>query len=132
MRLMPFDAVADVYTWYAGVENDILRKGRRLPVPRNANRSTQRSLFDNLYRIRLVDHLHMIQCAGIDIPRIILLRIVGEGLQLIATTILRNGIKTGKSAKKVFRQYTDLHLEIGIKSMSEIAERGEHIRHYKW
>ncbi len=44
----------------------------------------------------------------------------------------RGGIKTKKSARKVFRQFTDLHLEMGIKSMSEIAERGEHIRHYKW
>lgn len=44
----------------------------------------------------------------------------------------RGGIKTKKSAKAVFRKFTDLHLEIGIKSMSEIAERGEHIRHYKW
>ncbi len=44
----------------------------------------------------------------------------------------RGGIKTKKSSKRVFRQYTDLHLEIGIKAMSEIAERGEHIRHYKW
>jgi AMP nucleosidase len=44
----------------------------------------------------------------------------------------RGGIKTKKSAKAVFRRFTDLHLEIGIKSMSEIADRGEHIRHYKW
>jgi AMP nucleosidase len=43
-----------------------------------------------------------------------------------------DGIKTKKSAKKVFRKYTDLHLDIGIKAMSEIRERGEHIRHYKW
>jgi AMP nucleosidase len=32
----------------------------------------------------------------------------------------------------VFRNYTDRQLEIGIKAMSQIAERGEHIRHYKW
>lgn len=44
----------------------------------------------------------------------------------------RGGIKTKKSAKAVFRKFTDIHLEIGIKSMSQIAERGEHIRHYKW
>ncbi|MBI3534527.1 MAG: AMP nucleosidase [Deltaproteobacteria bacterium] len=44
----------------------------------------------------------------------------------------RGGIKTKKSSKTVFRKYTDLHLEIGIKAMSEIAVLGEHIRHYKW
>ena len=57
---------------------------------------------------------------------------IGALLLVSDLPLRRNGIKTGKSAKRVFRQYTDLHLEIGIKSMSEIAERGEHIRHYKW
>ena len=42
------------------------------------------------------------------------------------------GIKTKASAKKVFQEYTDLHLEIGIKAMSGIAEKGEKIRHYQW
>jgi AMP nucleosidase len=44
----------------------------------------------------------------------------------------RGGIKTKRSANAVFRNFTDMHLEIGIKAMSQIAERGEHIRHYKW
>lgn len=44
----------------------------------------------------------------------------------------RKGIKTKRSAARVFRKYTDIHLEMGIRSMSEIAERGEHIRHYRW
>lgn len=43
----------------------------------------------------------------------------------------RGGIKTKRSANAVFRNFTDMHLEIGIKAMSQIAERGEHIRHYK-
>src|SRR4051812_42110161 len=57
---------------------------------------------------------------------------IGALLLVSDLPLRRGGIKTLKSAKAVFRQYTDLHLEIGIKSMSEIAERGEHIRHYKW
>ena len=57
---------------------------------------------------------------------------IGALLLVSDLPLRRGGIKTKKSARKVFRQYTDLHLEIGIKSMSEIAERGEHIRHYKW
>lgn len=43
-----------------------------------------------------------------------------------------DGIKTKASAKLVFQEYTDLHLEIGIKAMSGIAEKGEKIRHYQW
>ena len=57
---------------------------------------------------------------------------IGALLLVSDLPLQRDGIKTKKSAKAVFRRYTDLHLEIGIKSMSEIAERGEHIRHYRW
>ncbi len=57
---------------------------------------------------------------------------IGAMLLVSDTPLKKGGIKTKSSARSVFRQYTDLHLEIGIKSMSEIAERGEHIRHYKW
>lgn len=57
---------------------------------------------------------------------------IGALLLVSDLPLKRGGIKTKKSAKKVFREFTDRHLEIGIKSMSQIAERGEHIRHYKW
>jgi AMP nucleosidase len=57
---------------------------------------------------------------------------IGALLLVSDLPLKRGGIKTKKSAKAVFRKFTDLHLEVGIKSMSEIAERGEHIRHYKW
>jgi AMP nucleosidase len=57
---------------------------------------------------------------------------IGALLLVSDLPLKRGGIKTKKSAKKVFREHTDTHLEIGIKAMSEIAERGEHIRHYKW
>ncbi len=57
---------------------------------------------------------------------------IGALLLVSDLPLKRGGIKTKKSAKSVFRTYTDVHLEIGIKAMSEIAQRGEHIRHYKW
>jgi len=57
---------------------------------------------------------------------------IGALLLVSDLPLKRGGIKTKKSASTVFKNYTDLHLEIGIKSMSEIASRGEHIRHYKW
>lgn len=57
---------------------------------------------------------------------------IGALLLVSDLPLKRGGIKTKKSAKAVFRQFTDVHLEVGIKAMSEIAERGEHIRHYKW
>lgn len=57
---------------------------------------------------------------------------IGALLLVSDLPLKRGGIKTKKSASTVFKNFTDLHLEIGIKSMSEIASRGEHIRHYKW
>jgi AMP nucleosidase len=57
---------------------------------------------------------------------------IGALLLVSDLPLRRGGIKTKKSAKAVFRQFTDLHLEMGIQAMSQIAERGEHIRHYKW
>jgi AMP nucleosidase len=57
---------------------------------------------------------------------------IGALLLVSDLPLRRGGIKTKKSASGVFRDYTDLHLEIGIKAMSGIRERGEHIRHYKW
>lgn len=57
---------------------------------------------------------------------------IGALLLVSDLPLQRDGIKTKKSAKAVFREFTDRHLEIGIRSMSQIASRGEHIRHYKW
>jgi len=44
----------------------------------------------------------------------------------------RGGIKTKKSASSVFKKYTDIHIELGIEAMADIADRGEKIRHYTW
>ena len=57
---------------------------------------------------------------------------IGALLLVSDLPLKRGGIKTKKSASSVFKTFTDLHLEIGIKAMSEISEKGEHIRHYKW
>jgi AMP nucleosidase len=57
---------------------------------------------------------------------------IGALLLVSDLPLMQDGIKTKTSASRVFQEYTHLHLEIGIKSMSEIAERGEHIRHYRW
>ena len=57
---------------------------------------------------------------------------IGALLLVSDLPLRKGGIKTKESARKVFRQFTDLHIEIGLQAMSEIAERGEHIRHYRW
>ena len=42
------------------------------------------------------------------------------------------GVKTEVSDSRVTREYADLHLEIGIEAMTEIGERGEAIKHFKY
>ena len=57
---------------------------------------------------------------------------IGALLLVSDLPLKKGGIKTKASAKEVFRKFTDIHLDIGIEAMSEIAKRGEHIRHYRW
>ncbi len=53
-------------------------------------------------------------------------------LLLVSDHPFKAGIKTNKSAKQVFKKYTDIHIELGIEAMADIADRGEKIRHYNW
>lgn len=46
--------------------------------------------------------------------------------------ITPDGVKTEESDRRVTRQWTDLHLEIGIEAMTEIGARGEPIRHFRY
>ncbi len=42
------------------------------------------------------------------------------------------GVKTETSDKKVSEKYVDLHLEIGIRAMTEIGAQGEPIKHFRY
>ncbi len=42
------------------------------------------------------------------------------------------GIKTEESDKEVTKNFSDLHLEIGIEAMTEIGEKGEPIKHFTY
>ena len=42
------------------------------------------------------------------------------------------GVKTETSDKQVTQKWVDLHLEIGIKAMTDIGKRGEEIKHFKY
>ena len=43
-----------------------------------------------------------------------------------------DGVKTEESDKAVTQEWVDLHLEIGIKAMTEIGKSGEEIKHFKY
>lgn len=57
---------------------------------------------------------------------------IGALLLVSDLPLKKGGIKTKESAKKVFSSFTEQHITIGIKSIIEIQQRGEHIRHYRW
>ncbi|RMH65460.1 MAG: AMP nucleosidase [Calditrichaeota bacterium] len=42
------------------------------------------------------------------------------------------GIKTEQSDRMVTQKYVDLHLEIGIEAMTDIEEKGEKIKHFRY
>ena len=42
------------------------------------------------------------------------------------------GVKTETSDKAVTQKWVDLHLEIGIKAMTDIGQSGEEIKHFKY
>jgi AMP nucleosidase len=54
------------------------------------------------------------------------------GALLLVSDLPLREVKTRESARSVFRRFTDTHIELGVAAMSQIAERGEHIRHYRW
>lgn len=88
------------------------------------------SFKDQLYEERVLA-IEM-ECATLFIAGFAAKVPIGALLLVSDLPLVRGGIKTKSSAKRVFENYTELHLEMGLKAMKEIALRGEHIRHYKW
>lgn len=46
--------------------------------------------------------------------------------------LVPEGIKTEASDKIITNKFSDLHLQIGIEAMTEIGEKGEQIKHFKY
>jgi AMP nucleosidase len=59
---------------------------------------------------------------------------IPRGALLLVSDIpmIPEGVKTEKSDKAITEKYSDLHLEIGIEAMTEIGEKGEHIKHFTY
>ena len=58
-----------------------------------------------------------------EIPR-------GALLLISDLPMIPEGIKTEDSDRRVTKDFSDIHLEIGIEAMTEIGEKGEHIKHF--
>ncbi len=46
--------------------------------------------------------------------------------------LIPEGIKTEEMDKKVTDKFASLHLQLGVEAMTEIGEKGEAIRHFRY
>lgn len=63
-----------------------------------------------------------------------LVNAIPRGALLLVSDVpmIPEGVKTEESDKKVTAEYSKVHLEIGIEAMTEIGEKGEHIKHFTY
>lgn len=91
--------------------------------------------FDEKFKLNLIDERVLaveMETAALFTTCFVSKVSIGALLLVSDCPLKPGGIKTKKSAKSVFRSYTDSHIELGIEAMADIAERGENIRHYHW
>ena len=56
----------------------------------------------------------------------------GALLLVSDTPMTPDGVKTEASDQKVSQNFVDLHIDIGIKAMTEIETNGEKIKHFRY
>ncbi len=57
---------------------------------------------------------------------------IGALLLVSDLPLVKGGIKTKESSKQVMDSFTEKHIQLGLQSVIEIQEKGEHIMHYQW
>ncbi|MGI4994207.1 AMP nucleosidase [Halobacteriovorax sp. GFR7] len=91
--------------------------------------------FDDRFKERLIEQRVLaveMETAALFVSCFVSKVNIGALLLISDCPMTKDGIKTKKSAKSVFKKYTDIHIELGIEAMADIADRGENIRHYHW
>jgi AMP nucleosidase len=60
--------------------------------------------------------------------------VISRGALLLVSDVplTPEGVKTEESDKKVTQRWADIHLQIGIDAMTEIGEKGERIKHFRY
>src|SRR5262245_34404126 len=83
--------------------------------------------------------LQSMTCIGIDMETATIF-IVGHFNEIARGALLMvsdvpltpDGIKTEESDRRVTESWSNIHLDIGIEAMTEIGERGEKIKHFRY
>lgn len=85
------------------------------------------------------DYLRNLGAIGIDMETATLFvtgysNQIARGALLLVSDLpmMPEGVKTEESDRHVTKRFVDLHLQIGIEAMTEIGEKGEQIKHFKY
>lgn len=85
------------------------------------------------------ERLHRLRVIGIDMETATLFLVghaneIPRGALLLVSDVpvTPDGVKTEESDRKVTAEWVNLHLEIGIEAMTEIGQKGEKIKHFRY
>jgi len=88
---------------------------------------------------RFHERLQQMTCIAIDMETATIFIVghhneISRGALLLVSDvpITPEGVKTEESDEQVTRKWSQIHLEIGIEAMTEIGEKGEQIRHFRY
>jgi AMP nucleosidase len=83
--------------------------------------------------------LQRMTCIGIDMETATIFIVghyneIARGALLLVSDVPHTpeGIKTEESDKQVTKNWSDVHLDIGIEAMTDIGHRGEKIKHFRY
>jgi AMP nucleosidase len=99
--------------------------------------TTNRRLWEHDRAFR--DRLHAMTCIAIDMETATIFIVghhneISRGALLLVSDVpvTPEGVKTEESDLRVTEQWTESHLQIGVEAMTEIGEKGEPIRHFRY
>src|SRR6202011_4516822 len=98
--LLPVDVVDDVDGRRVGVELEVLHKLRRLPGAGDADDGAEGRVLDQGDRVDAGDGGHLVEGAGVDVPGVVVLGGVLEGLELVAAGALGESFVVGFLVEK--------------------------------
>jgi AMP nucleosidase len=86
-----------------------------------------------------IDRLKQMTCIAIDMETATIFVVghyneIARGALLLVSDIpiIPEGVKTEKSDLQVTEKWSEIHLQIGIEAMTEIGDKGEKIKHFKY
>ncbi len=93
--------------------------------------------FDEAFKSNLIQERAIaidMECATLFITGFAVKVAIGALMLVSDLPLTKEGIKTKSSANHVFSQYTQKHLELGIKALQELRRRGDtlDVRHFEW